>query len=370
MKRGLLYLLVLATLASCAKDAAVDEPRVDGAEEKIYATIDDSDYADSDDDTRVELNDKKQTVWTAGDKILTFENGNIYERKFDGKTGDRNGSFSKTGTSYTDPYGETTNYDKYYALYLSDLTVAQFSDKSPGFGTTIPATQYYKDHSYGLNTNAMLGTSSDGKNYQFINLMGYLRLSLTGNKMVKSITLESNNGETLAAHIYVHKSSDYIISDKTSTSITLDCGDGVQLTDVPTEFYFTILPTTLSKGISVVVNFTDGTVFPKSTSKSITIERNTIQPMKNFNTGGEVQWQTVSIVHKGNKVAAPRFEGSSALTGYIYWGDDFMSDVNSLFSYSYLDGMETHTITTKTMNALSISLDNCRGISEIDFSNF
>lgn len=343
---------------------------MDSAVNKIYASIDDSDYADSDDGTRVELNDKKQTVWTAGDKIMIFEFGKIYEWKFDGKTGDRNGSFSKTGTSYTDPYGKTTNYDKYYALYLSDLTVAQFSDKSPGFGTTLPATQHYKDHSYGLNTNAMLGTSSDGKNYQFINLMGYLRLSLTGNKVVKSITLESNNGETLAAHIYVHKSSDYIIYDKTSTSITLDCGDGVQLTDVPTEFYFTILPQTLSKGISVVVNFTDGTVFPKSTSKSITIERNHIQPMKNFNTGGEVEWQTVSILHTGSKIYAPYFYGSSALSGYIYWGDDYMSDVNSVSSYTYDDGMASHTITVKTMGTTAIEIDNCQGISEIDLTNF
>ena len=369
MKRGLLYLLALVTLASCAKDAAVDEPRVDGAEEKIYASIDDSEYS-AYDDTRVELNNKKQTVWTAGDKILTFEFGNIYEWKFDGKTGDRNGSFSKTGTSYTDPYGKTTNYDQYYALYLSDLSIAQFSDKSPGLGTTLPATQHYKDHSYGLNTNAMLGTSSDGKNYQFINLMGYLRLSLTGNKVVKSITLESNNGETLAAHIYVHKSSDYIIYDKTSTSITLDCGDGVQLTDVPTEFYFTILPQTLSKGISVVVNFTDGTVFPKSTSKSITIERNHIQPMKNFNTGGEAQWQMVSILHTGSKIYAPYFYGSSALSGYIYWGDDYMSDVNSVSSYTYDDGMASHTITVKTMGTTAIEIDNCQGISEIDLTNF
>ena len=369
MKRGLLYLLVLATLASCAKDS-ISEVQMDSAVNKIYASIDDSDYADSDDGTRVELNDKKQTVWTAGDKIMIFEFGKIYEWKFDGKTGDRNGSFSKTGTSYTDPYGKTTNYDKYYALYLSDLTVAQFSDKSPGFGTTLPATQHYKDHSYGLNTNAMLGTSSDGKNYQFINLMGYLRLSLTGNKVVKSITLESNNGETLAAHIYVHKSSDYIIYDKTSTSITLDCGDGVQLTDVPTEFYFTILPQTLSKGISVVVNFTDGTVFPKSTSKSITIERNHIQPMKNFNTGGEVEWQTVSILHTGSKIYAPYFYGSSALSGYIYWGDDYMSDVNSVSSYTYDDGMASHTITVKTMGTTAIEIDNCQGISEIDLTNF
>ena len=369
MKRGLLYLLALVTLASCAKDAAVDEPRVDGAEEKIYASIDDSEYS-AYDGTRVELNDKKQTVWTAGDKILTFEYGKIYEWKFDGKTGDRNGSFSKTGQSYTDPYWESTIYDQYYAVYLSDLAVVQFVDKSPGFVTTLPATQHYKDHSYGLNTNAMLGTSSDGKNYQFINLMGYLRLSLTGNKVVKSITLESNNGETIAAKVYVYKNGMYLPNDLKSTSITLDCGDGVQLTDVPTEFYFTILPQTLSKGISVVVNFTDGTVFPKSTSKSITIERNHIQPMKNFNTGGEVEWQTVSILHTGSKIYAPYFYGSSALSGYIYWGDDYMSDVNSVSSYTYDDGMASHTITVKTMGTTAIEIDNCQGISEIDLTNF
>ena len=369
MKRGLLYLLVLATLASCAQDS-ISEVQMDSAVNKIYASIDDSDYADSDDGTRVELNNKKQTVWTAGDKILTFEYGSIIEWKFDGKTGDRNGSFSKTGKSYTDPYKETTIYDQYYAVYLSDLAVVQFSDMSPGFVTTLPATQNYKDHSYGLNTNAMLGTSSDGKNYQFINLMGYLRLSLTGDKVVKSITVEGNNGETIAAKVHVYKNGMFLPKDLKSTSITLDCGDGVQLTDVPTEFYFTILPTTLSKGISVVVNFTDGTVFPKSTSKSITIERNTIQPMKNFNTGGEVQWQTVSILHTGSKIYAPYFYGSSALTGYIYWGDDYMSDVNSVTSYTYEDGKASHTITVKAMGTTAIKIDNCQGISEIDLTNF
>lgn len=369
MRRSIFYLLVATLLASCTQDS-ISEVQIDSAVNKIYASIDDSDYADSDDGTRVELNDKKQTVWTAGDQIMKFGDGYLHEFVFDGKTGDRNGSFSYTGTSYYDPYAGSTIYDQYYAVYLADAAVAQFNDLSPGFVTTLPATQNYKDQSYGLNTNAMLGTSSNGSDYKFINLMGYLRLSLTGNKSVKSITIEGNNKEYVAAQVYIHSSGQLIVRSNPSTTITLDCGDGVQLTDVPTEFYFTILPQTLSKGITVVVNFTDGTVFPKSTSKSITINRNTIQPMKNFNTGGEVSWQTVSIVHKGNKVAAPRFEGSSALTGYIYWGDDFMSDVNSLFSYSYLDGMETHTITTKTMNALSISLDNCRGISEIDFSNF
>lgn len=359
-----------ALLASCAQDAAVDEPRMESAMNKIYATIDDSEYANSDDDTRVELNDKKQTVWTAGDKILTFGDGYIYEWKFDGKTGDRGGSFTHTGLTFNDPLAGSTIYDQYYAVYLADLQLSQFNDYSPAFITTLPATQHYKDHSYGLNTNAMLGKSSDGSNFKFINLMGYLRLSLTGNKVVKSITIESNNGEYLASQVYVHKSGETILKGSPSTSITLDCGDGVQLTDMPTEFYFTILPQTYSKGISVVVNFTDGTVFPKSTSKSITLERNTIQPMKCFDTGGEVAWQTVSILHSGSKIYAPYFYGSSALTGYIYWGDDYMSDVNSVTSYTYEDGAASHAITVKAMGATAIEIDNCQGISEIDLTNF
>ena len=86
-----------ALLASCAQDAAVDEPRMESAMNKIYATIDDSEYANSDDDTRVELNDKKQTVWTAGDKITVFYSEDVEVWQFDGNTGDRSGSFSYLG---------------------------------------------------------------------------------------------------------------------------------------------------------------------------------------------------------------------------------------------------------------------------------
>ena len=140
MKRGLLYLLVLATLASCAKDAAVDEPRVDGAEEKIYASIDATeDGEDSESDTRVELNNKKQTVWTAGDQFMTFSNDGFKLWQFDGKTGDRSGSFIHAG-NYGTPEPGYVDYDQHYAVYLADLTYGAYSDKSPKFYTTLPST--------------------------------------------------------------------------------------------------------------------------------------------------------------------------------------------------------------------------------------
>ena len=363
-----------ALLASCAQDAAVDEPRMESAMNKIYATIDDSEYANSDDDTRVELNDKKQTVWTAGDKITVFYSEDVEVWQFDGNTGDRSGSFSYLGGyGYKNP---NINYkNKYYALYLADLTIAYYNDGTPAFTTTVPSVQYYKNQSYGLNTNAMLGVSSDGKNYKFMNLLSYLRLSLTGDKVIKKIELTNNadSNSAICGTLYVNiDGSVFWRTDagNHSNTITLDCGDGVQLSSTPTDFYFTLPAVELSNGISVMVTFTDGTVFPKSTSKSITLERNTIQPMKCFDTGGEVAWQTVSILHSGSKIYAPYFYGSSALTGYIYWGDDYMSDVNSVTSYTYEDGAASHAITVKAMGATAIEIDNCQGISEIDLTNF
>ena len=358
-----------ALLASCAQDAAVDEPRMESAMNKIYATIDDSEYANSDDDTRVELNDKKQTVWTAGDRIMTFSNDGFKLWQFDGKTGDRSGSFIYVH-NYGKPDLSYVNYDQHYAVYLADFTYGAYSDKSPTFYTTLPSTQNYKEQSYALNTNAMLGTSSDGKNYKFKNLCGYIRLSITGSKVVDNIVIKGRNSEWITGQFYFDKNGELTPYDNNAYSITLDCEDSVQLTDIPTEFYITLPPTTFAKGITVTINFTDGTVFTKSTSKSVTIERNTIQPMKNFNTGGEVEWQTISISHTGNKIYAPYFYGSSALSGYIYWGDDYMSDVNSVTSYTYEDGAASHAITVKAMGATAIEIDNCQGISEIDLTNF
>jgi hypothetical protein len=215
---------------------------------RIYASISDIE-GDFDAETRVELNESKQTVWTENDDIYIFEDGYIYVYTFDGKTGDRSGSFSHTRSYSYQPFGAI--FDKYYAVHLADLMIASFNDNTPAFFTILPAEQHYKSHSYGVNTNAMLGSSTNGVDFEFKNLYGYLRLALTGNKVVKNIIIEGNNNETLAAQIYINREGNFGIHDEapTSTTITLNCGNGVQLTDTPTEFYFTILPTTFQNGI-------------------------------------------------------------------------------------------------------------------------
>lgn len=370
MRRVLLCVFATTMFAACTHNTINEAKKEVSGAEIIYASIDaTTDTEDNDSNTRVELNDKKQTVWTAGDNIFTFDNRGFKLWMFDGKTGDRSGSFIHIG-NYGTPDPGYVNYDQYYAIYLADLSYGAYSDKSPMFFTTLPSTQSYKAQSYGLNTNAMIGTSSDGTNYKFKNLFSYIRLSITGGKIVDSIVIKGRNNEAIAGSYYFNKDGELTLYQNQEYSITLDCENGVQLTDIPIDFYITMPPITLSKGITVTINFTDGTVFTKSTSKSIILERNTIQPMKSFSTGGEVEWQTIVISHSGDMVYSPYFYGTSALSGFIYWGDDYMSNINSTSSYTYDDNEASHAITTKTTNATAVEIIDCTGISIIDLTNF
>lgn len=363
--RRLHILPLVAILFAACTDISIHELSSSDIERRIYATIADAGGGD----TRVELNERLQTVWNESDEILTFSNEEAALWRFDGLTGDREGNFIYEAS--LGALDSRANFDKYYAIHLPLMTYYWESDGSPLFYTTIPSTQSYKRGSYGTDTNAMFGTSDDGKSYEFKNIFGYLRLSITGGKIVQSITISGNNEEFIAGDVILNKEGELTNwRDNLSTSITIDCGDGVQLSDIPTYFYITVPPITLAEGISVKVYFTDGTVFPKSTSKSISLYRNTIQPMASFDTGGSVEWQTITIKHSGTKVSAPTLYGASALTGYIYWGDDYMSDVNRTESYVYDDGEPMHTITIKALNATTVEITDCSGISEIDLSNF
>ena len=369
MRKILLFALLATLGVSCVQDSVEEQRSNIVADNKIYASI-----GDLEADTRVELNSSKQTVWTEGDQITVFHSKDVEVWGFDGKTGDRSGSFSYLA-SYNYQNSNIDYKNKYYALYLADLIIAYYNDGTPAFSTTVPSVQYYKEQSYGLNTNAMLGVSNDGKTYKFKNLMSYIRLSLTGDKVVKSITLSDNSTtpSAIAGSMYVNIDGSVLWNtsqDNHTDTIILDCGDGVQLSSMPTDFYFTLPPVELSGGISVVVTFDDGTIFPKSTTNSIILERNTIQPMRTFDTSGDVDWQNVVIQHSGEWVSFPWLYGSSAITGYVYWGDGYMSALNSAEKYVYYDGELEHTITIESQSALQFSMESCAGVSEIDFSNF
>lgn len=364
MRKIALFTLLVTMLTACMQDSITEPNNQLDNKRYIYATFEE--------DTRVELNEKKQTVWTEGDKIVLYANGRHEAWGFMGKTGDRGGSFEYLG--YYSGVADFDFGDKCFAFYSCDNYggFAYFNSGEPAVFHYVRAEQYYKPNTYDPASNAMLGESNDGVNFTFRNLMGHLRLSLSGDKCVDRITLRGNENEVINGMRYVKYDDTEVYnwySDYTALT-TLVC-NGVQLTDTPTEFYFTLAPTYFASGISVEVFFTDGSIYPISTSKEIVIERNTIQPMATVNTGSDIEWQTILIEHSGSVAATPILYGYTNLVGYTYWGDGFMtpiSDVSS--SYVYDDGLDQHDITVKSQNATYLYIKSCEGISEIDLSNF
>ena len=366
--RKLFIIALLSTMwVACSKDQTASDEQM-GAP-TIYASIEEPSTS------RVQLNEQKQTVWTAGDEIIIYEPDQLTLWRFQGETGDRGGTFQRVGK-----YGVPDNYASvgfqgHNALFSSQSLVSYGADAQGGLiFTQIEATQTYEPHSYGVKANLMFGHSDDGSSYSFMNLLGYLRLSLTGAKKVQKIELWSNDNEQmLAGIVYFSPNSptQLMWSQNFAYTLTLDCGEGVQLSSQPTDFYFAMKPDVLANGITVQVYFTDGSFIPKTTGKSITIERNAIQPMATFSTGDNLEWQTTYIWHTGNYIAAPRilYYPSTPATGIIEWGDGSTSMANMEQDHDYTDGKPSHTVVVKSSNAVGLSIEGLKGVTKIDLSN-
>ena len=288
-----IFALACLLLFSCTT-AEIDEIHGVGIDNTLPETI----YAamEGDDITRIELNEVLQTVWSEGDEVSVFYRSSANNRyAYTGATGQRNGTLTrKTNTS-----GQTIAdivsvypYNASYTINASTKTVE----------VTLPTEQRYHNGSYGVGDNLM-AYAGDSDNFFYKSLCGWLRIQLCGAKSVKSITLRGNNNEVLAGKATLdYQTMELTLkgstSDKTLKSVTLNCDEGVRLnTTTATEFYFVVAPQTFSKGITIDVTFDDGTTITKSTSKSLTISRNHIQPMATIDAIGEsIDTQSMSLI--------------------------------------------------------------------------
>lgn len=349
-------MLFVLICAACTTDTTVD---VVVSDEKLYASM-------AEVEGRVALNSLKQTVWNEGDIIWMMGNNELSKWRFDGKTGDRSGTFTKI-----ENYVPTDLvFDQYYAFY--NLEAYGTVGNSNAIVARIPDVQSYVEDSYAVGANVMMGKSFVKDNFSFVNILGYLCLSITGDKSVKSITVFGNNNENLSGRfiLMLQNVTDLNWYNEMAKSITIDCGDGVALSKIPTRFYLTTMPAELSAGITVNITFTDGTTFQQSTTKSITISRNTIQPMATFSASLEdLEWQYLYIYHRGSSISTPQFTGGGSI-GTISWGDGYLSNIGGSDKYTFVDDKTEHIVSVEVAKSDTVSIEDCSGIYKIDLSQF
>ena len=273
MKRSIIYLALGFIALGCTNLELVDNNTQRGLFPDEYLA-----YTDAETQTRVFVNTSLKTLWNADDRITIFNDTYNAQWKFNGQTGSDNGSFSKV----SDEYYTAADIPTTYAVYPYNPATSITTEGN--ITLTLPAVQLYADNSYGLGANTMVAaTKTPTSNaLYFKSLCSFVVIQLYGSGTVKSITLTGNNGEKLAGTATVTpvygEAPVATMSDAATTSITLDCGDGVALGSTAataTEFWFCIPPTTFSKGFTIKATNTDGYFMEKVTSSEKVFERNT-----------------------------------------------------------------------------------------------
>lgn len=272
-------------LAACAENR-MDILPVDSKESpEFYASFEDNAVSG----TKTYVDGRMTLRWTKDDRVSIFV-GNTYnqEYKYAGETGANNGTFS---AMQTPGFVAADKLDANYAVY--PYSAANEMDKDGGMSVVLPAVQHYAENSFGLGSNTMVAVTEDKSDMtlQFRNLCGYLVVKLYGEGTVSSVTLEGNNGEKISGKADVEVSygtqPSVVMADDATTSITIDCGDGVTLgttAETATEFWFCVPPVTFTEGFTIKVQNSDGMGMTKSVTSSRFITRNTANTMAPLET--------------------------------------------------------------------------------------
>ena len=227
--------------------------------------------------------DAPKSYWSVGDKIAVFNalpNYNAYELDSDEPCHD--GDFKLIEGSEIKGAEDGFEFAETVAFYpyADNLTLQSGENESAVLKFVVPATQLFvESDSYCETSNPMVAVEMDG-DYSFKNLFGFLKITLKGSETIKKITLKGNNGEILAGDCEANI-ADYSVTvgDNGSTELTIDCGEGVELSEQGISFIFALPPTTFEQGFTIEATDTEYRCFTISTTNEVAITRNAIQPM-------------------------------------------------------------------------------------------
>ena len=226
-----------------------------------------------------------QIAWAANDRLTIFAADNL-NSEYSLKSG--SGTATATFELADIPEGGATrDLPANYAVYPYDGGTAILDDDRISY--TLPSRQNYVEGGFGPEAFPMVAVtaSTTDRELRFKNLCGAVVFNVTGDVAIRRIELKGNNGEALSGTMLITAAHGTLPTSSMSAgaggSVTLECGDGVQLSpSTPTQFYIAIPPTAFSQGFTVTLSDGNGQKMEKRLDKAITILRNDIQPMAPF----------------------------------------------------------------------------------------
>ncbi len=282
MKSNLFLILSFLIIAGCSGVAEAPEENLDYTRSDVFhARFENV-------ETKTLFDNSLRLLWNPEDRISVFK-GTTVNRQYRNKI--------LTIKNYADflPVEEGDVYHSgsdlanpaSYAIYpYSPETYIDESDCY--FVYTLPTEQEYAVNSFGIGANVMVAVTEDLNDYDlsFKNVGGYLAFSVYGDgSVIKSVRLSSREGEPLAGNVIITASHtslpsvSFIENANRVPTLTLDCGDGVELgasADEAKAFWFVVPPTTYSNGFAISFENSDRSVVTRTVSGSRTVLRNKV----------------------------------------------------------------------------------------------
>ena len=237
-------------------------------------------------DTKTSL-DNLNVLWKQGDQVSIFAGSTVNEQyqvtdASDGKTTAALNPVSGPG-SVT---GSDISANVAFYPYTSTASISSSGSNYVISNIALPATQDYAEDSFGNGAFPMAAvtSSTNDLSLKFKNILGSLKLQLKGTATITSISVTGNNNEVLcgAASVTMSSTTDPAITltDATATTVTLDCGSGVQLSsNTAKTFIIALPPMTMTGGFTVVVYDSEGASMEIKTINSQTIARSNLLRM-------------------------------------------------------------------------------------------
>ena len=279
MKKILFNLLVtLSVVAACHKNESVV---LTNCSESLVGKM------ETMQSTKTSMDENNNVLWSNGDQITAFLRTSLGAKYqvTPASSGKTTAVFTKRSLTDDENHIAGVELEHNIALYpFIDDAYVEKSGENYKVTSKLPSIQTYVAESFSNSAFPMVAVSENNE-LTFKNVCGAIKLQLKGTQTIKTIVIEGKNNEKLsgAATVTAYPSGlapAITMSPDASTSVTLACGDGVQLTEnAATDFIIALPPVLFSKGFTVKVTDSDSRTYTVETDKANTVLRSSILVM-------------------------------------------------------------------------------------------
>lgn len=297
-KLSFTIILIVFSIVSCEVNTSIPFEKTTEIKKKYHVSMESINSG-----TRASLTNENMIVWDWGDFISVFNQNDtmLWYSASESSYGKPNGEFEYWGYG---PYSSNgLNFDETIAfypeyvfsgvLYQDSINKHQFYIDGLGYSEYEDIRLEEEDGYYITGHLPMIAIcSADQSTLSFQNIFGILKLSIKGDRQIKEIIIEGNNGEALSGPCVISISIDApptisMIDEYSHSSVTLSCLllDERRITlnkDTATVIYVSIPPTDFTGGFNVTIIDIDENKYIKKTEKRNIVKRSSILAMPTF----------------------------------------------------------------------------------------